>query len=176
MTSKFTDSSACRFGIYCIENWQSGVCQVNFNWKLGNNVPHHSRGCAILADRHTALSEGIRDLLETSFHTVYIVADSASLKEGAQRLSPALVVLDMSLLGSDFAVLLKEVHELSPESRVIVLSVHDQSSVARQALACGAQSVVLKRSIGSDLLMAVSAVLRGEEFVSPGIGLNDKLH
>jgi DNA-binding NarL/FixJ family response regulator len=51
------------------------------------------------------------------------------------------------------------------------LSVHDQPNVARQALAAGAQGVVLKRSIGNDLLTAVSAVLDGEEFVSPGFGL-----
>jgi len=133
-------------------------------------------GCAILADRHTALSEGIRGLLETTFKTVYIVADAASLKEGAQRLSPAVVVLDISLLGSDFPSLLKEVLESSPESRVIVLSVHDQASVACIALDSGAKGVVLKRSIGNDLLTAVSAVLHGDEFVSPGFGLSTQTH
>ncbi len=139
-------------------------------------MPQQSPGCAILADRHTALSEGIRGLLESAFQTVYIVADAVSLKEGARRLSPALVVLDISLLGDDFPDLLKEVHDLSPESRLIVLSVHDQASVARQVLAKGANSVVLKRSIGNDLLAAVSAVLRGEEFVSADFGLNTVLH
>ena len=139
-------------------------------------MEHQQVGCAILADRHTTLSEGIRGLLETTFKTVYIVADAASLKEGAQRLLPAVVVLDISLLGSDFSSLLKEVLESSPESRVIVLSVHDQASVVRIALASGAKSVVLKRTIGSDLLTAVSAVLRGDEFVSPGFGLGTRIH
>ena len=139
-------------------------------------MEHQQVGCAILAERHTSLSEGIRGLLETTFKTVYIVADTASLKEGAQRLSPAVVVLDISLLGSDFSSLLKEVLESSPESRVIVLSVHDQASVVHIALASGAKSVVLKRTIGSDLLTAVSAVLRGDEFVSPGFGLGTRIH
>jgi len=135
-------------------------------------MPHQSSTCAILADRHTALSEGVRGLLETTFETVYTVADTTSLKEGAQRLSPALVVLDLSLQGSGLKRLIDEVHELSPESCVLVLSVHDQATVARTALACGAQSVVLKRSIGSDFLTAVSAILRGEKYVSPGFGLS----
>lgn len=131
-----------------------------------------SLACAILADRHTALSEGVRGLLETAFQTVYTVADTKSLKEGAQRLSPALIVLDLSLEGSGLKRLLDEVHELSPETRVMVLSIYDQATVARTALAYGAQSVVLKRCIGSDFLTAVSAVLGGEEYVSPGFGLS----
>ena len=133
-------------------------------------------GCAILANRHSKLSEGVRDLLESTFQTVFIVADGLSLKNGAQRLSPALVVLDMSLAGGNFTSLLEELHDLSPESKVIVLSVHDQASVARKALASGAQGIVLKRSIGSDFLTAISIVLQGEEFVSPGFGLGSQIH
>ena len=139
-------------------------------------MAYHGLNCAILADRHSALSEGIRGLLQTTFETVYIVADTPSLKEGARRLSPALIVLDISLLGNDSSSLLKEVRELSPESRVMVLSVHDQASVARKVLASGAQSVVLKRCIGSDFLTAINAVLRGEEFVSSDFGLNSQVH
>ncbi len=93
-----------------------------------------------------------------------------------QRLSPLLVVLDMSLPDDNLSSLLKELRALSPESRIIVLSVHDQPNVARQTLALGAQAVILKRSICTDLLTAVSAVLDGEEFVSPGFGLGTRLH
>lgn len=135
-------------------------------------MPHHNPRCAILADRHTGLSEGVRGLLESAFETVFTVADVSSLRDGMQRLSPLLVVLDMSLPDDNLSSLLKELRDVSPESRVIVLSAHDQPNVARQALASGAQGVVLKRSIGSDLLTAVSAVLDGEEFVSPGFGLD----
>lgn len=127
--------------------------------------------CALLADRHTALSEGIRGLLETSFQTVYTVADLPSLKEGALRLSPALIVLDISLVTNGFSPLLSELRHLSPDARIIVLTVHDQATVARTALACGAHSVVLKRSIGTDFLVAISAVLSGEAYVSPGFEL-----
>jgi len=137
----------------------------------GSHVPNQNNGCAILANRHTGLSEGIRGLLESAFETVFTVADVSSLREGMQRLSPLLVVLDMSLPDDNLSSLLKELRTLSPESRIIVVSVHDQPNVARQTLASGAQAVILKRSIGNDLLTAVSAVLDGEEFVSAGFGL-----
>ena len=133
-------------------------------------------GCAILADRHTVLAERVRDLLEADFQTVYVVADVPSLREGTRELAPALIVLDLSLGGRESPRLLQEIHELSPASRVIVLSVHDEASVARMALASGAQSVVLKRSIGSDFLDAVSAVLRGEQYVSSDFDLVDSTH
>jgi DNA-binding NarL/FixJ family response regulator len=135
-----------------------------------------SQTCALLAERHSILSEGIRGLLEAMFGTTYIVADIPSLKEGAQRLAPAVIVLDLSMMGDDFPSELQQVLALSPRSRVIVLSVHDQPSVARLALAAGAQGVIIKRKIGSDFLSAVSAVLRGEEFLSDEFGLAATKH
>jgi len=122
--------------------------------------------CAILADRPTELAERVRDLLEADFQTVYVVADAPSLREGAERLAPALIVLDLAFESRDCSRLLREIHELSPASRVIVLSVHDEAAVARTLLASGALGVVLKRSIGSDFQCAVSAVLQGEQYVS----------
>lgn len=126
--------------------------------------------CAVLADRHAVLAEGVRDLLETTFQTVYIVADASSLRDGAHRLAPNLIVLDLSLAGGDSPGILRTVHELSPNSRLILLTVHDQPDVARLALAAGAHGVVLKRNLGTDFLRAVDAVLRGETWVSADFG------
>ena len=127
--------------------------------------------CALLADRHTTIAERVRDLLEADFETVYTVSNVLSLREGAQRLEPALVVLDISLGGNGSRDILSEISMLCPTSRVIVLSVHDEAVVARAVLASGAQGIVLKRTIGNDFHNAVSAVLRGELFVSPGFGI-----
>ena len=125
--------------------------------------------CALLADRHTVLADGVRGLLEADFETVYTVADEPSLRRGAQQLAPALIVLDLALAGLSSIRLLQDLHEVSPASRIIVLSVHDDAAVARMAFEAGADGVVLKRSIAHDFLSAVSAVLRGERFVSPDI-------
>ena len=53
--------------------------------------------CVLLADRHHGLRDGVRGLLETEFETVFMVADETSLLEGAERLGPAVVVIDLSL-------------------------------------------------------------------------------
>lgn len=127
--------------------------------------------CAILADRHTCLAEGIRDLLETAFQNVYLVADSSTLREGTTQLLPSLIVLDIALAGLDSKQLLRDIRERSPATRVLVLTVHDELVVAELALHAGAHGVILKRSIGKEFMPAVDAVMHGREYVSPDIGV-----
>ena len=122
-------------------------------------------GCVLLADRHHGLTEGVRGLLETAFGTVVMVADEASLLEGASRLRPDVAVVDLSLAGDHGLGWLRTVRRRCPGLRVIVISIHDEDSVREAALEAGADAFVLKRSIATDLLPAVALVRggRGED-------------
>lgn len=122
--------------------------------------------CVLLADRHHSLSEGIRGLLETAFGGVFMVADQVSLMEGAERLRPTVAVVDLSLAGGDIPGLLDSLHRRAPTTKVLLLSVHDEPTVTSTSLAAGADGVVLKRAIATDLLPAVEAVLAGQCYVS----------
>jgi DNA-binding NarL/FixJ family response regulator len=126
--------------------------------------------CVLLAERHHRLSEGVRRLLDTVFSRVFMVADQNSLLEGAQRLSPALVVVDVSFAEGDIADLLRSIRDRAPATKILVLSVHDEPAVVDAALAAGADGLVLKRAIASDLLPAVDAVLASRRYISPGAG------
>jgi two-component system invasion response regulator UvrY len=128
--------------------------------------------CALLADSHTSFAEGVRGLLETEFSTIYVVADARSLHDGVERLQPTLVVVDISLAADDSSGLLHGLLESSPASALIVLTAHDEPSVAAAVMSAGATGVVLKRCVARDLLFAVDRALRGEKFVSPDIGLD----
>ncbi len=143
---------------------------------MAQTMEPKSTTCTILADRHLALVEGIRDLLETAFQSVYLVSDTSTLCDGAQRLLPALIVLDLSLAGYDSAAVLREISDLSPATRILVLTVYDEPSVARMAIGAGAHGVVIKRCIGSDFMPAIDALLRGREYVSPDFGPGASLH
>ena len=125
--------------------------------------------CVLLADRHHALSEGIRGLLETVFSGVFMVADQASLMEGAARLLPTMIVVDASLAGGDMADLVRSIRDRAPATRVLLLSVHDEPTVATAAFAAGADGLVLKRAIATDLLPAVDAILAGRRYVSQAV-------
>ena len=114
--------------------------------------------CVLLADRHHGLTEGVRGLLEAVFETVVMVADETSLLECALRVQPDVAVVDLSLSRSSRLDWLKEVRRRSPELKLIVLSVHDESCVRRAALQAGADAFVLKRAIATDLLSVVDQV------------------
>jgi DNA-binding NarL/FixJ family response regulator len=118
--------------------------------------------CVLLADRHHGLTEGVRGLLATVFATVVMVADEASLLDGAARLRPDLAVVDLSLAHRSRLDWLSELKRGNPGLKVIALSVHDEESVRRAAFAAGADAVVLKRSLATELLPAVEH-LRGAD-------------
>ncbi len=125
---------------------------------MSDNPP----SCVLLADRHHGLAEGVRGLLETTFGSVVMVADEASLLEGASRLRPDVAVVDLSLAADNNLVWLRALRRSLPELKVIVLSVCDEESVRRAAMEAGADAFVLKRALATDLLPAVARV-RGSE-------------
>ena len=127
--------------------------------------------CALLGERHHGLGDGVRGLLDTAFGAVFMVADETSLVEGASRLQPALVVVDLALAGGDLPSLIGTLHALAPAAKVLLLSVHDERAVTTEAFAAGADGVVLTREIASELLIAVDAVLAGKRYVPRSVGM-----
>jgi two-component system secretion response regulator SsrB len=123
-------------------------------------VPDTSLSCVLLADRHHGLTEGVRGLLATTFGAVVMVADEASLIDGAGRLQPDMAIVDLSLASNSGLVWLHALRTSCPDLKVIVLSVHDEDSVRRAAMQAGADAFVLKRAIATDLLPAVDALRR----------------
>jgi DNA-binding NarL/FixJ family response regulator len=134
-----------------------GAVEEGTTWMSGQPL-----SCVLLADRHHDLAEGVRGLLETAFGTVVMVADEASLLEGARRLRPNVAVVDLSLAQHRSLGWLRALRERCPDIRVIVLSVHDEQSIRRTVMDAGADAFVLKRAIATDLLPAV-ALVRGEQ-------------
>jgi DNA-binding NarL/FixJ family response regulator len=134
-------------------------------------MPEKPLSCVLLADRHHGLTEGVRGLLETAFGTVMMVADEASLLEGAGRLRPDVAIVDLSLARDSGLGWLRTLRERCPDLKVIVLSVHDEQTVREAAMAAGADAFVLKRSIATDLLAAVELV-RGDRSADFRIGVN----
>jgi DNA-binding NarL/FixJ family response regulator len=122
-------------------------------------MPESRPSCVLLADRHHGLTEGVRGLLKSTFGTVVMVADEASLAEAADRIRPDVAVVDISLAQDSGLGWLRALRQRCPEVKVIVLSVHDEQCVRNAAMASGADAFVLKRAIATDLLDAVESVL-----------------
>jgi len=125
------------------------------------------QGRAVLADNHQNMLAGVRNLLESMFAAVFMVADEASLIEAAEKLSPDLIVADLSLPVTKEINIVRRLKKAFPEIRLIVLSVHDERTAISECIDAGASAVVLKRTAVNDLIPAVGAVMKGEIYVSP---------
>ena len=135
---------------------------------MGESLKHR-HASVLLAGRYSGLVEGIRGLLAARFKGIFIVGDDVSLLQGAERMRPALVVIDLSLGSDDVLGRIAEVRACAPETPIVVLSVHDDATIAHAVFAAGADGVVLKRAIATDLLAAVDAVEQGRKYVSADV-------
>ena len=126
-------------------------------------------GCVILADGHQNILEGIRNLLETMFETVIMVADRQSLFEAVEKVKPDMAVVDLSLPPVDEAGIAQEIKEAFPELKFIILSVHDESTVIDEVMSAGASGYVLKQSVAVDLFKAICKVREDRTFVSTSL-------
>ncbi len=123
-------------------------------------------GCVVIADVHQSMLEGIRGLLDSVFETTVMVASVNSLKKATEKLKPDLVIMDVSMPSSDGPNVVREFVNCCPNTKLIVLSVHDELNVADKIIGSGASGFILKRRAGKDLLEAVDEVLDGKVYVS----------
>jgi DNA-binding NarL/FixJ family response regulator len=126
-------------------------------------------GRVLLADSHLNMLQGVHSLLDALFETVLMVADERSLIEAIATFKPELVVVDLSLPNGGEANVARRLMGRHPELRLIVLSVHDDPTVAILIRNTGAAGFVLKRTAATDLLPAIQEVLRGGTYASPSL-------
>ena len=127
----------------------------------------------ILADNHQNMLEGIRGLLETMFESVVMVADETSLIRSIDRLDPDLVVVDLSLPVSSEANIAKRLIKHNPELKILIMSIHDDSTVVERILDIGISGFVLKRTAANDLIPAIKSIREGKIYVSPSLNYTE---
>jgi DNA-binding NarL/FixJ family response regulator len=120
--------------------------------------------CVLIADPRSGLFERIRGLLESTFDQVFLVTDKSSLFEGAVRLQPTVIIMDLSYAAGNLTGLISELRGQAPAAKHLLLSVHDEPSIVEAAIGAGADGMVLKRAIGSDLMPAIDALLAGQHY------------
>ena len=120
----------------------------------------------LLADRHPALTESIRNLLETLFDIVVMVSDEKSLIETLNRFGPDLVVVDLEMPVTGAQNVANLLNRYDPELKFIVLSTHEGRAVMEKCKTCGASGYILKRSSAENLIKAVAVAQNGGTFFS----------
>jgi DNA-binding NarL/FixJ family response regulator len=126
-----------------------------------------SRPRVIVADDHGIVAEGIRALLAQACDVVGIVSDGRELLAKAPKLKPDVIVLDvgMPLLNGINAA--ERLRESLPATKFVFLTMQDDPNLAAAVLKLGAVGFVLKHAAASELLNAVSEVLKGKAYITP---------
>jgi DNA-binding NarL/FixJ family response regulator len=95
-------------------------------------------------------------------------ADQAVLL--AAREKPDVFVMDLSLAGENGISATRRIREVSPLTRVLVLTMHEDVAYLREAFAAGATGYVLKKGAFAELTLAVRTIMTGERYVHPALG------
>jgi DNA-binding NarL/FixJ family response regulator len=125
----------------------------------------------LVADDHTVVREGIRHVLEREpgFVVVAEAANGAEALAAALAERPDVVVLDITMPGESGLQVAARLRDRLPETRVLILSMHDNAEYVMEAVRSGAHGYLLKDTAGTELRSAVRAVFEGEAFFSPPV-------
>ena len=125
----------------------------------------------LLVDDHAVVREGLRSLLshDQRFEIVGDAADGLQAIASVERLSPDVVVLDVSMPGMNGVQVTKRLKELHPDVKTVALTVHEEGGYLRSLMDAGASGYVLKRSAASELLRAIETVAEGGVYLDSAI-------
>jgi two-component system, NarL family, response regulator NreC len=125
----------------------------------------------VIVEDHTILREGLKALLST--HEELCVTGEAEDGRGAiicaRELKPDLMLMDLSMPRMNGMEALKEIKRESPQTKVLILTVHKTEEYVHASLQAGADGYVLKDATHAELIMAIEKVLAGKRYLSPEI-------
>jgi two-component system response regulator NreC len=125
----------------------------------------------MIADDHAILRSGLTLLVnaQADMEVVSEAPDGEQAVQAARETLPDVALMDLTMPKTSGMEALQEIVRNCPETRVLVLTMHDDPAYLRSVLTAGASGYVLKRSVDAELLAAIRAVHRGGTFVDPSL-------
>jgi len=128
------------------------------------------RHTVLLADDHAIVTEGLARLLrEHEFDVVGAVGDGQLLIDAARRHRPDVIVTDLSMPGLSGLDVLARLRAERIDSKVVVLTMHNDADLATVAMRAGASGFLLKESAGEELVAAIRQALQGRVYLTPAL-------
>ena len=117
----------------------------------------------LIVDDQNLVQQGIKSLLERDldFKVIGTVRDGRNAVKQIAQIHPDIVLLDIEMPGMDGITTTKYINRVSPQTKVIILSSHEEKKYVTQALMAGAKGYLLKNSLMNDLKQAILAVNNG---------------
>lgn len=120
----------------------------------------------LVADDHDVVRQGLRLLIQEQpqWKIIAEVKDGRDAVAKASKLKPDIAILDISMPSLNGLEATRQIMKVNPQTKVLILTVHDSEQMIETVLQAGARGYVLKTDAGSDLVRAMQALLAGQTF------------
>lgn len=121
-----------------------------------------------VADDHTLIREGIKNLIENEpdLKLVGEASNPYEIVEKCQHANPDIILLDLSMPGKSGLDVLKDIKNVSPDIKVLIMTMMPEEQFAKRTLKAGASGYITKDSSPEDILAAIRKVASGRKYVS----------
>ncbi len=125
----------------------------------------------LIADDHAIVRAGLRALIhaEPGFELVGEAAGGVEAMELVEKSQPDVLVLDLSMPDLDGIAVTRHLKASHPGLRILILTLHEDEALLREAIKGGASGYILKRAAESELIAAIQTILRGDLYVDPSM-------
>ena len=123
----------------------------------------------ILADGHAMFRQGIKNILEGAeeMEVVGEADDGLKLLELFKKVTPDMVILDISMLNLRGLEATREIKIISADVKVLILTMHRDKEYVYSAISAGAEGYLLKEDADTELFAAIEKIRHGEHYISP---------
>lgn len=124
-----------------------------------------------LADDHTIVRQGLAKLLEGE-PNLKVVGEAENGREAVKKvtsLKPDIVIMDISMPLLNGIEATRQIKKISPQTKVIILSMHSHDRYISELFSYGASGYLLKNATGSDIIKGIAAAVNGDTYLSPSI-------
>jgi DNA-binding NarL/FixJ family response regulator len=133
------------------------------------SAAHAVRARVLLVDDSPAVLTLVSHVLEPDFTVIGTLPDAESLVAAWPNARADVIVLDISLPGQTGLEVIGHLRAVGCHAHVVFLSVHEEPDIVSAAWAAGGTAYVAKRDLGSELVPAIRAALKGQRFISTAI-------
>lgn len=123
-----------------------------------------------IVDDHPMVAEGVQAILQTyeDIEVVGTLGSGQEIVDGVEELAPDVVLLDLNMPGLSGLTATELLLERRPETRVLILSMHDSTGYISSALSHGAMGYILKDVPTEEIKTAIDTVMQGERYLCTG--------
>jgi len=125
----------------------------------------------VLADDHAILRQGLKRIIteRKDLEVIGEAGDGLELLKLLHKLTPQLIILDMSMPNLRGMEVIPEIKRAQPDAKILVLTMHTEEAYLYQALYAGVDGYLIKADAESELFTAIGRIRKGQVYISPGL-------